>query len=49
LKILLVEDDEWIAEPLLEALSDQHYVVSQLGSGSCFQVELPKIDWVRLF
>jgi signal transduction histidine kinase len=78
MKILLVEDDEWIAEPLIEALVDQHYVVdpaldgevawmllqtypydpaqsiiqshrgritvkSQLGVGSCFQVELPRL------
>jgi two-component system, OmpR family, response regulator len=27
MKILLVEDDEWIAEPLAEALTDQRYVV----------------------
>jgi two-component system, OmpR family, response regulator len=27
MKILLVEDDEWIAEPLAEALTDQCYVV----------------------
>jgi two-component system, OmpR family, response regulator len=33
LKILLVEDDEWIAEPLLEALSDQHYVVDTALDG----------------
>jgi two-component system OmpR family response regulator len=27
MKILLVEDDAWIAETLLEALTDQHYAV----------------------
>jgi two-component system, OmpR family, response regulator len=33
MKILFVEDDEWIAEPLLEALSDQHYVVDTALDG----------------
>jgi hypothetical protein len=33
MKILLVEDDEWIAEPLIEALVDQHYVVDQALDG----------------
>jgi two-component system, OmpR family, response regulator len=33
MKILLVEDDEWIAESLIEALSDQHYVVDAVLDG----------------
>jgi DNA-binding response OmpR family regulator len=31
MRILWVEDDEWIAEPLIEALVDQHYVRSSAG------------------
>jgi two-component system, OmpR family, response regulator len=34
MKILLVEDDEWIAESLLEALTDQHYVVDTARDGA---------------
>lgn len=33
MKILLVEDDEWIAEPLTEALVDQHYAVDPALDG----------------
>jgi two-component system, OmpR family, response regulator len=33
MKILLVEDDDWIAEPLAEALSDQSYVVEMAADG----------------
>jgi DNA-binding response OmpR family regulator len=33
MKILLVEDDERIAEPLAEDLTDQHYVVDVASDG----------------
>jgi two-component system, OmpR family, response regulator len=33
MKILLVEDDEWIAESLIEALSDRHYAVDAVLDG----------------
>jgi two-component system OmpR family response regulator len=33
MKILLVEDDEWIAESLVEALADQHYAVDIANDG----------------
>lgn len=33
MKILLVEDDDRIAEPLAEALSDQHYAVDMAADG----------------
>jgi DNA-binding response OmpR family regulator len=33
MRILWVEDDEWIAEPLIEDLVDQHYVVDPALDG----------------
>ncbi len=33
MKILLIEDDDRIAEPLAEALTDQHYVVEMAANG----------------
>ncbi len=33
MKILLIEDDERICEPLAEALTDQHYIVEMVADG----------------
>lgn len=53
MKILLVEDDEWIAESLVEALSDQRYAVDTVIDGEAawaliqtFSYDLIVLDWM---
>jgi two-component system, OmpR family, response regulator len=53
MKILLVEDDEWIAESLVEALSDQRYAVDAAIDGEAawtliqtFSYDLVILDWM---
>lgn len=53
MKILLVEDDGWIAESLVEALTDQHYVVDTALDGALgwtliqtYPYDLVILDWM---
>jgi two-component system, OmpR family, response regulator len=53
MKILLVEDDEWITESLVEALSDQRYAVDTATDGEAawalmqtFSYDLVILDWM---
>lgn len=50
MKILLVEDDEWIAESLVEALSDQQYAVDTVtdGEASWALIQTFSYDFIRL-
>lgn len=53
MKILLVEDDEWISESLVEALNDQRYAVDTALNGEAawnliqtFPYDLVILDWM---
>jgi two-component system, OmpR family, response regulator len=53
MKILLVEDDEWISESLVEALTDQRYAVDTAIDGEAawtliqtFSYDLVILDWM---
>lgn len=53
MKILLVEDDEWISESLVEALTDQRYAVDTAVNGNAawaliqtFSYDLVILDWM---
>jgi two-component system, OmpR family, response regulator len=53
MKVLLVEDDEWISESLVEALKDQRYAVDTAINGEAaweliqtFPYDLVILDWM---